>query len=1082
MGLSTFSTIDELLKAQAARPDDPVLVAYPVTDIDDFEEHTAKALDRYTEAAAAKYKSLGLKPVDPTSTETPVVALLAPSSFEVIVTILAVSRLGWALLFLSPRLVPAAHARLLQMCDCTTMIVAPVYQPTTPAISSSLSSSSSSPTNNPLTTLPLITRPDYRCTHPTTTTFPPTPPSVAALQSTKTAWIIHSSGSTGFPKPIPLSHRALLANFSKGLGLRAFCASPLFHSHGLMELFRCFYRGAPMYMANHARPVTRANLVRAMRVAKPGLVTAVPFVLGLLAEGEDGVRELGKAEVVMFAGSACPDEVGERLVRAGVRLVANYGSSETGAIMSSLRPSTDTAWSYLRMPPHIAPHILMDEISPGIFECVALESLPSRGPTNCSDPPNSYRTRDLFTRHPTNPSWWKYLTRLDDRLTLVNGEKVLPLPIEGRVRQNALVAEAVVFGAGRSVPGMLVFRDEEEGTAREVGEAEFVERIWGDVEEANKGAESFSRVPRELVVVMPRGTSWPRTDKGTAVRQQVYEVFKDVIDDAYARFEHGDDGEGDGEPLLALDVPELEQWLLERFQLDLGVKLESVDADVFAAGVDSLQTTRIWSLIRKKLELGGKQDALSQNVVYEKGTLRALAKHLYGLRTGEDVGQSDEEELLAMQELVNEFSTFRPHVPGTAPAPAGEVVLLTGATGGLGAHLLTTLLSRPDVQHIYALARAPDSTTAQSRILASLSSRGLEPSSSSSSSSALSKLTAVPSSDLSLPGLGLPADVLETLKDSLTCVIHAAWPVNFTLPVRAFRPHVAGLHNLLQLCLDVRTAKPAALYFASSVSAVGGMAGLANATTTTTTPSSGGAADQQAAAAAVVTVPEAVPQPLAAAQKMGYGRSKLVAEKVVEAAGQRTGLRARVLRIGQLVGDLYGVGDWNTTEAIPLLVRGVWSTGVLPALDESPSWLPIDVAAAAILDIALPEERESGGVDGEGGVVYHILNPQHFHWTRDFVPALRRTGLLPEFDVVSPEEWLAKLRDSDPDVEKNPSRKLLEFWEGKYGQRPGGKKILRHETKNTLEKAPRLGDVPLADVLKNGDWLERVVWRWINSW
>lgn len=108
------------------------------------------------------------------------------------------------------------------------------------------------------------------------------------------------------------------------------------------------------------------------------------------------------------------------------------------------------------------------------------------------------------------------------------------------------------------------------------------------------------------------------------------------------------------------------------------------------------------------------------------------------------------------------------------------------------------------------------------------------------------------------------------------------------------------------------------------------MAGLPNATATT---DPGDGTDNQATAA-VVTVPETVPQPLAAAQKMGYGRSKLVAEKVIEAAGQRTGLRARVLRIGQLVGDLYGVGDWNTTEAIPLLVRGVWSTGVLPGLDE----------------------------------------------------------------------------------------------------------------------------------------------------
>lgn len=82
-----------------------------------------------------------------------------------------------------------------------------------------------------------------------------------------------------------------------------------------------------MYMANHARPVTRANMVRAMRAARPELVTAVPFVLGLIAEGPDGVRELARARVVMFAGAACPDGVGDGLVKeGGVRLVANYGS------------------------------------------------------------------------------------------------------------------------------------------------------------------------------------------------------------------------------------------------------------------------------------------------------------------------------------------------------------------------------------------------------------------------------------------------------------------------------------------------------------------------------------------------------------------------------------------------------------------------------------------------------------------------------------------------------------------------------------------------------------------------------------
>ncbi|KAL1649596.1 hypothetical protein SLS58_001653 [Diplodia intermedia] len=321
--VSAPSTIDELIRAQAARADDPVLVAYPATDVDDFEQYTAKRLDRYADAAAAKYKSLGLEPADPTSaSDAPVVALLAPSSFEVIVTILAVSRLGWALLFLSPRLTPAAHARLLETCRCGIIITAPEQQDSLPQIRAALPSTSS------LTSIAPITWADYRMPPPppSTTTTTTTTSSSSSSPSEKTAWIIHSSGSTGFPKPIPLSHRALLANFSKGLGLRAFCASPLFHSHGLMELFRCAYRGVGMWMANHARAVTAANLVRAMRAARPELVTAVPFVLGLMAERERGVEELARARVVMFAGSACPDAVGDALVARGVNLVANYGS------------------------------------------------------------------------------------------------------------------------------------------------------------------------------------------------------------------------------------------------------------------------------------------------------------------------------------------------------------------------------------------------------------------------------------------------------------------------------------------------------------------------------------------------------------------------------------------------------------------------------------------------------------------------------------------------------------------------------------------------------------------------------------
>lgn len=147
---------------------------------------------------------------------------------------------------------------------------------------------------------------------------------------------------------------------------------------------------------------------------------------------------------------------------------------------------------------------------------------------------------------------------------------------------------------------------------------------------------------------------------------------------------------------------------------------------------------------------------------------------------------------------------------------------------------------------------------------------------------------------------------------------------------------------------------------------------------------------------------------------------------------------------------------------------------------QSPSWLRIDVAVASILGIALPDGQEQAA--GDETIVYHMLNPRNFHWTHGFVPALKRTGLLPPFDNVPLAQWLAKMTGSEPDIERNPSRKLLGFWEAKYGEQAAGKKGLEHETVRILETAPRLGKVIMVDILRNDNWLQRVVGRCVGSW
>lgn len=317
--------------------------------------------------------------------------------------------------------------------------------------------------------------------------------------------------------------------------------------------------------------------------------------------------------------------------------------------MTSVRPPGDTAWNYLRILPQVKQWVLMDEIAPGIHECVALDGLKSKNTINSDTPPRSFRTRDLFTPHPSNPEWWKFVSRLDDRLTLVNGEKVLPIPIEGRIRLEGLVKEAIVFGDGKTLPGLLIIRADQ---ASNLSDADFMRQIWSAVEDANSRAESFSRIPQELVVLLPSDTQYARTDKNTFIRAQVYAQFKDQIDAAYANFESDTSIGG----TVALSLTELVSYLFQKFQEYLGVDLPSTETDFFAFGIDSLQCMKMWSLMKKELDMGGKQSELSQNILYETGNVTTLARYLDGLRTGNTEAVHDQQQ--TMNDLITKYSTF----------------------------------------------------------------------------------------------------------------------------------------------------------------------------------------------------------------------------------------------------------------------------------------------------------------------------------------------------------------------------------------------------------------------------------------
>lgn len=226
---------------------------------------------------------------------------------------------------------------------------------------------------------------------------------------------------------------------------------------------------------------------------------------------------------------------------------------------------------------------------------------------------------------------------------------------------------------------------------------------------------------------------------------------------------------------------------------------------------------------------------------------------------------------------------------------------------------------------MYCLVRAKSPEVARERICSTLAAKKI------GHLENVNKILCFPS-DLSREDLGLPGTTIHTLRKSLTTVIHCAWAVNFNLGVQSFeKQHIRGTFNLLNMCLKVTMQLPAKLFFCSSISAAAG----------TPLPA---------------IIPETYISDLTHAQGMGYARSKLVTESIIKAAAEQTGMVARVLRVGQIVGDTR-IGLWNNTEAISLMIRSAVTIGALPALEEVFSLCVLDFLVLTCSDSVMVTGR-----------------------------------------------------------------------------------------------------------------------------
>jgi long-chain acyl-CoA synthetase len=171
---------------------------------------------------------------------------------------------------------------------------------------------------------------------------------VERLRGSEPLILLHTSGTTGRPKLVPLTHQMLVAAdvFMKlevpeaAVGTRHLSALPLFHVAGLANLGYVLFTGGHLHLLGGFEPAGFVDELASRQIQLtqlvPTLIQAVTEEVSSRAEPPDLSHLI---EIVYGASPIRPDLL-ERAVRTlGCRFRQNYASSETGPLpISSLSP------------------------------------------------------------------------------------------------------------------------------------------------------------------------------------------------------------------------------------------------------------------------------------------------------------------------------------------------------------------------------------------------------------------------------------------------------------------------------------------------------------------------------------------------------------------------------------------------------------------------------------------------------------------------------------------------------------------------------------------------------------------------
>jgi nonribosomal peptide synthetase MxcG len=783
-----------------------------------------------------------------------------------------------------------------------------------------------------------------------------------AIPGDQLAYVVFTSGSTGEPKGVAVGSRALagflaaaIATYRWSAADRVLQFAPLTFDASVEEVFASLSVGATLVVRDDRwleSPEAFFAACARERISVLDLPTAYWHELAL-AVIERGLAVPASIATIIIGGeAAAPARVQGWKARApGPRLVNTYGPTETtvvalaadldgldglGAEVPIGRPLPGVGAVVRDRDGAIATEGELWLLGPTLADgYLGRDDLTAARFAELPGLGRAYRTGDLVATR--DDGQLVYRGRVDDEIKIA-GYRIAPAEVEAALARHPRVVHAVVWGEPSVAGHRLCARVEaSEVTAGEL--RTFVAR-WLPA----------PMVPASLEVhaALPRATS------GKLDRRRVQAMARSAP--------------------VAVAMSSTETQVVAVWRAVLGIDEVGLDDDFFALGGDSLGVIKL----ANRLSAVGAEVRVAD--VFRHPTPRGLARRL------DDPAPARSAFVPRPIELPD------PLVRATATAEAHGRILLTGASGLVGIHLLRALLDRhPGV--VTCLVRADGDAAAHDRLLATAARWGVD------LAPVVDRIEAV-AADLVTPALaaGLAARV---------------------------RPCAVIVHAAAQVSL----VRDYASLAAANVVATAELIALAG---------TWGAALHHVSSVAVAPAGPEVPERFVAVHdglRDGYQQSKWHAEALCEEAAAR-GLSVAVHRLGRVTGSR-ATPFVVTSDLVWRVARTAVRIDAWPDLAVDEPWIPADEAAAAMA--ALVASAATG--------VFHLTHAGTVSLTR-VGDALGAVGF--RLERLPLPAWLDRAHAGADDED----RATLAFFDGRGDAAPAATSFAATRTRAAVPTIP----------------------------